>query len=72
MQRLQRITIESGKCGGQPCIRGKRLRVTDILALLSAGATFEEILKVYPVLEIEDIYAALEYDAFGVLHNASN
>ena len=60
---LQRITIEPGKCGGQPCIRGKRLRVTDILSLLSAGASFEEILEDYPFLERDDIYAALEYAA---------
>ncbi len=60
---LRRITIEDGKCGGRPCIRGKRIRVTDVLELLSAGATFEEILEDYPSLEREDIYAALEYAA---------
>lgn len=60
---LQHITIEPGKCGGQPCIRGKRLRVTDVLSLLSAGASFEEILEDYPFLERDDIYAALEYAA---------
>ncbi len=37
---LDRITLEAGKCGSQPCIRKKRLRVCDILELLSAGATF--------------------------------
>ena len=51
--RLNRITIEPGQCGGQPCIRGKRMRVTDILELLSAGASFEEILEDYPFLELE-------------------
>jgi len=60
---LRRITIEDGKCGGRPCIRGMRIRVTDVLELLSAGATFEEILEDYPSLEREDIYAALEYAA---------
>ena len=60
---LHRITIEPGKCGGQPCIRGRRIRVTDILSLLSAGASFEEILEDYPFLERDDIYAALEYAA---------
>jgi uncharacterized protein (DUF433 family) len=60
---LQRITIEDGKCGGRPCIRGKRLRVTDVLALLSAGASFEEILADYPFLERDDILAAIEYAA---------
>ena len=60
---LERITIEPGKCGGRPCIRGKRIRVSDILELLSAGASYEEILSDYPFLEREDILAALEYAA---------
>ena len=62
-ERLQRITIEAGKCGGRPCIRGLRIRVSDILELLSAGASFDEILKDYPFLEREDILAALDYAA---------
>ncbi len=60
---LQRITIEPGKCGGRPCIRGKRLRVTDVLELLSSEASFEEILEDYPFLERDDILAAIEYAA---------
>jgi uncharacterized protein (DUF433 family) len=62
-ERLQRITIEEGKCGGRPCIRGQRIRVTDVLELLGAGASFEEILKDYAFLEREDILAAIEYAA---------
>ena len=62
-ERLQRITIEPGKCGGRPCIRGKRMRVTDVLELLGAGASYEEILEDYPFLEREDILAAIEYAA---------
>jgi uncharacterized protein (DUF433 family) len=61
--RLSRITIDDAQCGGRPCIRGMRIRVTDILDLLSAGASFEEILDDYPYLETEDIFAALEYAA---------
>ena len=60
---LQRITIEPGMCGGRPCIRGKRLRVTDVLELLGSGASFDEILQDYPFLERDDILAALEYAA---------
>ena len=60
-QLLDRITIKSGQCGGRPCIRGMRIRVTDILALLSAGASHQEILEDYPTLEQEDILAALSY-----------
>ena len=63
LERLQRITVEDGKCGGRPCIRGLRIRVTDILELLAAGASFEEILADYPFLEREDIFAAIEYAA---------
>jgi uncharacterized protein (DUF433 family) len=65
---LQRITIEPDKCGGRPCIRGKRIRVSDILQLLSAGATTEEILQDYPFLEREDILAAIEYAAVQTDH----
>ena len=62
-ERLKRITIEEGKCGGRPCIRGMRIRVTDILDLLSSGASIEEILADYPTIEREDILAATEYAA---------
>ncbi len=51
MNLLERITLEPGKCGGRPCIRGKRIRVTDILDLLSHGASHAEILEDYPFLE---------------------
>ena len=60
---LNRITIEPGKCGGNPCIRGKRMRVSDVLDLLAAGASFEEILRDYAFLERDDIVAALTYAA---------
>jgi len=65
---LKRVTIESGKCGGRPCIRGMRIRVTDVLELLSAGASYEEILKDYPDLEREDILASIEYAAHQADH----
>jgi uncharacterized protein (DUF433 family) len=63
LERLNRITIDPGKCGGRPCIRGHRIRVTDVLELLGAGASFEEILADYSFLEREDILAALDYAA---------
>jgi len=68
LQRLNRITVEQGKCGGRPCIRGQRIRVTDILELLSAGASFEEILADYAFLEREDILAAIDYAAYQTDH----
>ena len=66
--RLKRITVEEGKCGGRPCIRGYRLRVSDILELLASGVTFEAILADYEFLEREDIYAAIEYAAHQADH----
>lgn len=68
-ERLKRITIEPGKCGGRPCIRGLRIRVSDILSLLSSGASVEEILKDYPNLEAEDVFAATEYAAHQTDHS---
>ena len=62
-ERLKRITVEEGKCGGRPCIRGLRIRVSDVLDLLAAGASYEEILSDYPFLEREDILAAIEFAA---------
>ena len=61
MELLERITVEAGKCGGRPCIRGYRLRVTDVLALIAAGASNAEILEDYPFLEPDDIVAGLTY-----------
>lgn len=61
--RLSRITINDAQCGGRPCIRGMRIRVTDVLELLGAGASIDEILADYPYLEREDILAAIEYAA---------
>jgi len=63
-----RITIEPGKCGGRPCIRGMRIRVTDILGLLGSGASHQEILEDYPFLENDDILATLEYAAIQTDH----
>jgi uncharacterized protein (DUF433 family) len=60
---LKRITVDPDVCGGRPCIRGLRIRVTDILDLLASGAPAEEILQDYPYLESEDISAALEFAA---------
>jgi uncharacterized protein (DUF433 family) len=61
--RTGRITTSPEICGGRPTIRGLRIRVTDILDMLAAGATRAEILQDYPYLEDEDITAALEYAA---------
>lgn len=65
---LSRITVEAGKCGGRPCIRGQRMRVSDLLELLGAGASVEEILGDYPYLEREDILAAIAYASLQTDH----
>lgn len=58
-----RITIEPGKRGGKPCIRGMRITVYDILSYLASGMTYDEILSDFPYLTKEDILASLEYAA---------
>ena len=68
MSELQRITIDPHQCGSRPCIRGLRIRVSDILDLLAASATREEILEDYAYLEDGDISAALEYAAKQLDH----
>ena len=57
---FDRITVSPRQCG-DPCIRGMRIRVIDILDLLAAGLSFEQILEELPDLEVEDIKAALLY-----------
>ncbi|MHB1587432.1 MAG: DUF433 domain-containing protein [Acidiferrobacteraceae bacterium] len=57
------ITIEPGKRGGKPCIRGMRITVYDVLDYLASGMTQEEILKDFPYLTTEDIQACLSYAA---------
>lgn len=57
------ITIEPGKRGGKPCIRGMRITVYDVLDYLASGMTHEEILKDFPYLTNADILACLAYAA---------
>ena len=63
MSELDRITVDPAVCGGRPCIRGLRIRVKDVLDLLAAGATHEEILADYAYLESDDIRAVLAFAA---------
>ncbi|MDZ7964064.1 MAG: DUF433 domain-containing protein [Nostoc sp. DedSLP03] len=56
---LTRITQTPGQCGGRPCIRGMRIRVSDILEMLAKNVTISEILEDFPDLELEDIQACL-------------
>ena len=58
---MNRITFNPNQCGGRPCIRGMRIRVTDVLDLLADGLSFEDILEEMPDLEVEDIVACLQF-----------
>ena len=57
------ITIEPGKRGGRPCIRGMRISVYDVLGWFAAGMTNEQIIEEFPELTLEDIRASLAYAA---------
>jgi uncharacterized protein (DUF433 family) len=65
---LERITINPKQCGGRPCIRGMRIRVSDVLDLFAAGLNAEQILEEMPDLEADDLKAALQYAARNFNH----
>lgn len=65
---LKRITINPRQCGGRPCIRGMRIRVSDVLDLFAAGLNFEQILEEIPDLEMDDLKAALVYASRKLNH----
>ncbi|MEO1520712.1 MAG: DUF433 domain-containing protein [Cyanobacteria bacterium J06633_2] len=65
---LERITVNQRQCGGRPCIRGMRIRVSDVLDLFAAGLSAEEILEDLPDLEMEDIQASLMYASRKLNH----
>ena len=64
MRELNRITLDAEIMGGKPCIRGLRVTVGMVVGLVASGHTFEEILGLYPYLEVEDIHQALAYAAW--------
>ena len=68
MDNLTRITTNPQQCGGRPCIRGMRIRVTDVLDLLGAGLSQEAVLDELPDLEAEDVRACLEFARRRVDH----
>ncbi|WAC58459.1 DUF433 domain-containing protein [Brevundimonas sp. SL130] len=68
---LSRITIEDGKRGGRPCIRGLRIAVHDILGWLASGMTEAQILSDYEELEADDLRAALTYAAQALDHSVA-
>ncbi|WP_218586368.1 DUF433 domain-containing protein [Nocardia cyriacigeorgica] len=68
LDQVSRITFDPNQCGGRPCIRGMRIRVSDVLELLAAGETEDSILEDYPYLELADIRACLAFAAAEADH----
>jgi uncharacterized protein (DUF433 family) len=66
----ERITVDPEQCGGRPCVRVMRIRVTDVLDLLANGLTPEQVLLDLPDLEPEDIQACLRFAGQRVDHPA--
>ncbi|MBX2974313.1 MAG: DUF433 domain-containing protein [Flavobacteriales bacterium] len=58
---MDRITVDPRVCGGRPCIRGMRIRVTDVLDLLASGLTTQQVVEELPDLEVADVEAALKF-----------
>ncbi len=65
---VERITVNPEQCGGRPCIRGMRIRVVDVLDLLAAGLSQQQVLEELPVLEAEDISACLKFASSRLNH----
>ena len=65
---MDRITVNPKQCGGRPCIRSMRIRVTDVLNLLAHDLTREQILEEHPDLELEDIRACLRFASDRLNH----
>jgi uncharacterized protein (DUF433 family) len=64
MTKFDRITFDPLIMGGRPCIRGMRVTAGMIVGMIAAGRTIEEMLRLYPYLEREDVVQALEYAAW--------
>ena len=65
---MERITFNPGQCGGRPCIRNMRIRVSDILDLLTAGLTTQQVLDELPDLEAADVHASIAFASRQVDH----
>ena len=68
VELAERITVDPAQCGGRPCIRGMRIRVTDVLDLFAAGLSAGQILAELPDLEPEDLQASLRFAARSIDH----
>lgn len=64
----ERITVDPAQCGGRPCARGLRIRVTDVLDLLASGLTAAQVVEELPDLELDDVTACLRFASRRVAH----
>jgi uncharacterized protein (DUF433 family) len=64
--RFERITVKTGQMGGQPCIRGLRIPVATVVAMVADGMTADEVVDALPALEPADVAEALHYAAAAV------
>jgi uncharacterized protein (DUF433 family) len=66
---MERITFDPKQCGGKPCVRGMRIRVSDVLELLATGISINDIItEELPDLEYEDVVACLNYAVSKLNH----
>jgi uncharacterized protein (DUF433 family) len=65
---MDRITVDAEQCGGRPCVRGMRIRVSDVLDLLANGLTPQQVIVELPDLEPADIQACLRYASQRISH----
>jgi len=63
-----RITVDPNQCGGRPCVRGMRVRVTDVLDLLASGLNVTEIISELPYLEPADVEACIRFASRRIDH----
>ena len=68
VELMERITVNPDQCGGRPCIRGMRIRVIDVLQLLAAGLSPDQVIHELPDLEPEDVAACLRFAASSLDH----
>jgi uncharacterized protein (DUF433 family) len=61
VELMDRITVNPDQCGGRPCVRGMRIRVIDVLDLLAAGLSAEQVVEELPDLEPADVMACLRF-----------
>ena len=65
---MDRITVDPEQCGGWPCVRGMRIRVSDVLDLLANGLTPEQVVEELPDIELADVQACLRYASRRISH----